>query len=53
MVGDKICHIHVILTEEEYNKLLKVKGNKTWKELLMALVEKEEKGIKEEESEST
>jgi hypothetical protein len=28
-------HVHIILEDQEHRELRRVKGNKTWKELLM------------------
>lgn len=34
-------HIHIILEDEELKKLEAVKGDKTWKDLLMKVIENE------------
>lgn len=34
-------HVHITLEDEEYEKLQKVKGDKTWHDLLMELVKDE------------
>lgn len=34
-------HIHIILEDEEYEELERVKGGKTWKMLLLSTLEKE------------
>jgi hypothetical protein len=31
--------IHIILDDEDYEKIIKKKGNKTWKEFLLEKVE--------------
>lgn len=40
-------HVHIILEDHEYEKLEQVKGEKTWKDLLMEALKGESAGSKD------